>query len=114
MEKNGEQGRGIDNDHRALRSSTIRGTRIEDRHGRDFRADPVEARPSGGNSGGGLVAPSLRLLQNTGGARRRIEGLPYGLLKGKALRGGKPLGEVFGFLRQINHGNNLAQSALNG
>ena len=28
-----------------------------------------------------MVAPSLRLLQNTGGARRRIEGLPYGLLK---------------------------------
>jgi hypothetical protein len=42
-----------------------------------------------------------------------VEGLPYGFLKGKALRGGKPLGEVFGFLRQINHGHNLAQSAVN-
>jgi hypothetical protein len=58
-------------------------------------------------------APSLRLLQKASGARRRVEGLPYGLLKGKALRGGKPLGEVFGFLRQINCGNNLAQTAVN-
>jgi hypothetical protein len=55
----------------------------------------------------------LRLLQKASGARRRVEGLPYGFLKGKALRGGKPLGEVFGFLRQINHGHNLAQSAVN-
>jgi hypothetical protein len=39
--------------------------------------------------------------------------LPYGFLKGKALRGGKPLGGVFGFLRQIYHGNNLAQTAEN-
>jgi hypothetical protein len=55
----------------------------------------------------------LRLLQKASGARRRVEGLPYGFLKGKALRGGKPLGEVFGFLRQINHRNSLAQEAGN-
>jgi hypothetical protein len=48
-----------------------------------------------------LIAPSWRLLQKASGARRRVEGLPYGLLKGKALRGGKPLGEVFGFLRRL-------------
>jgi hypothetical protein len=65
----------------------VRGARIEDRHGRDFCADAVEALPSRGNGGGGLIAPSLRFLQKASGARRRVEGLPYGFLKGKALRG---------------------------
>jgi hypothetical protein len=60
-----------------------------------------------------LVTPSLWLLQNASGPRTRFEGLPYGVLDRKALRGGKPLGESLGFLRQINHGDNLAQTAVN-
>jgi hypothetical protein len=45
-----------------------------------------------------LIASSLRLRQNAHDARVRFESLPYGFLDRKALRRGKPLGEVFGFL----------------
>jgi hypothetical protein len=88
-------------------------TRIEDRHGRKFRHKAIRALDARGNGFGGLIARVARLRYNASRARFLHERQPDGVLDRKALRGGKPLGEVFGFLSEINHGHNLAQSAVN-
>ena len=54
------------------------------------------ARVARGNGFGGLIARTTRLRYNAGGARLLFERQPNGVLNGKALRGGKPLGERFG------------------
>ena len=42
----------------------------------------------------------------------RFKGALNCSLDGKALRGGKPLGKSLGFLREIDHPDNLAQRAV--
>jgi hypothetical protein len=46
------------------------------------------------------------------GPRFLFKRQPNGVLDREALRGGKPLGERLGFLRQIDHGGNLTQTAV--
>ena len=65
------------------------------------------------NGFGGLIPRVTRLRCYACGARFLFKRQPDGVLDRVALRCGKPLGEGLGFLSQINHKNNLAQSAVN-
>ncbi len=68
---------------------------------------------AGGDSFGGLIARMARLGYNASRPRFLFKRQPNGVLDREALRVGKPLGEGFDFLGQINHEGNLAQRAVN-
>ena len=108
LEQNGDEGGAIDNDHTALRSSTIsREKPVEDRHGRDVAHNLVHARAPRGGSFGGPIARPGRVRQDADSVRARFQRPPDGVLDSDVLRVGQPARKRLGFLREIDHNHEI-------